>query len=198
MLLYSVNDNGSLKKITKLSFAATTVFVIDDYKTIYVWNGQKATKKKKDLGVKAAEKLNKERKDAAKIQKLDQNKEFGAFLGMMNILKKGIPKEDLIERRPELELAVEETKELVEAGLDLDLEGELTLSADEIARKNKTYEELCRELAKLQLKLVKGKKRITEMELIEKTEEILKSSSTYEELCWLIAQMGKLSDKKDT
>ncbi len=197
MLLYSVNENGSLKKITKLSYAATAVFVIDDDKTIYVWNGTKATKKKRDLDVKAAEKLNKEKKNISKVQKLDQNKEFGAFLGIKDLLKKGIPKEDLIERRPELELAVEETKELVEAGLDLDLEGELTLSADEIAKKNKSYEDLCRELAQLQLKLLKGKKRITEMELIEKTEEILKSSSTYEELCWLIAQMSKLSDKKD-
>ncbi len=61
MLLYSVNENGSLKKITKLSYAATAVFVIDDDKTIYVWNGQKATKKKREFGVKTAEKLNKEK-----------------------------------------------------------------------------------------------------------------------------------------
>jgi len=118
MLLYSVTDNGSLKKVTKVSFATTAVFVIDDYKTIYVWNGQKATKKKKDFGVKAAEKLNKERKNAAKIESLAQSKEFGAFLAMIDVLKKGIPKEESIERRPELELAVEDTKELAELDLN--------------------------------------------------------------------------------
>lgn len=197
MLLYNLNENGSLKKVAKIGFSDSGVFLIDDYKTIYVWMGQKASKKKKDSAVKAAENLNKKRESPAKVQIQDQSKEYGAFLAIIDLLKKGIPQDQPVERRPELELEVEETKELIEAGLDPDLEAELTLGTDEIAKENKPYEELCKELAKLQLGVIKGKKKISEKELTEKTDEIYKSSSTYEELCWLIAEMRKLSEKKN-
>ena len=128
-----------------------------------------------------------------KIQKIDQDQEYGSFLAIKDILKKGITS-DNNERRPELKIKFEKTIELIEAGLDPDFEAEITLSAHELAEKNYSYDDLARSLAILQMSFLKGK--ASENEIQAKTEEIIKSSSTYEELCWLIAEMSKLLIKK--
>ena len=100
------------------------------------------------------------------------------------------------ERRNELILKVEETKELIEAGLDPDLEAEITILANEISLKNKPYEELSRNLAQKQLVFINSNKKINENDIKKKNEEILKSSTTYEELCWLLAQLEILKKRK--
>ena len=84
---------------------------------------------------------------------------------------------------------------MIEAGLDLDLEGELTLKAHKISQKGKTYEELCRYLAEVQIKLIEGKKKASASDIKKKEQEIFKSSSTYEEVCWLIAELEMLLQK---
>jgi len=58
MQLYSVSKNGVLRKITKVDFAENKVYLIDDLKTMYLWVGLKATKKKKNFGIKKANILN--------------------------------------------------------------------------------------------------------------------------------------------
>jgi bifunctional DNA-binding transcriptional regulator/antitoxin component of YhaV-PrlF toxin-antitoxin module len=196
MLLYSVSENGALRKATKVDFAENKVYLIDDFKTIYIWFGQKASKKKKDLSVKKANNLNKKRNSTANIQIINQNQEFGAFLAIKDVLKKGLKQNIPIKRRQELKLEIEDTLELIETGLEPDLEAELTVAAYNIAQEKKSYRELCRNLAELQLTLMKGKGKTSEKEIKRKEDEIFLSSSTYDELCWLIAELKILLERK--
>ncbi len=195
MQLYSVSENGALRKITRVNFAEDKVYLIDDLKTIYLWVGLKATKKKKNFGIKKANILNDKRKNNAKIQIISQNKEFGAFLAMMDILRKGIKQSIPFKKRPELSIEIEDTMELIDAGLDPDLEAEITVAAHNISQEKKTYDELCREIAETQLIILKGKVKVSEVEIKKKTKEIYKSSSTYEEICWLLAELKILVEK---
>lgn len=195
MQLYSVSENGALRKITRVNFAEDKVYLIDDLKTIYLWVGLKATKKKKNFGIKKANILNDKRKNNAKIQIISQNKEFGAFLAMMDILRKGIKQNIPFKKRPELSIEIEDTMELIDAGLDPDLEAEITVAAHNISQEKKTYDELCREIAETQLIILKGKVKVSEVEIKKKTKEIYKSSSTYEEICWLLAELKILVEK---
>ncbi|MFX0031711.1 MAG: hypothetical protein ACFE8E_05720 [Candidatus Hodarchaeota archaeon] len=194
MLFYNVAENGSLRKTIKLNFEdSTRVYLIDNNNIIYLWHGQKASKKKKDLSINRAKKLNEERNNLAKIQIVKQNQEYGGFLAIMDVYKtKGVKSNDT-EIRPELELEIEDTKELIEAGLEPDLIAEINLAAYELAQKNNDYKELCRKLASMQLSIIKGK--ITENQIKKKAEEIFKSSATYEEVCWLISELDILSKK---
>jgi hypothetical protein len=196
MLLYSVSENGALRKVKKVDFAENKVFLIDDNKTIFLWQGQKASKKKKELSEKKAEKLNKERGEPAKIEIFEQGKEYGAFLPIMEGLKKGFGQISPIERRDELQIQYEDTIDLIEAGLTPDLEGVITVNAHNLAQEGKSYEELCKILAEMQISLIKEKGKPTVKEIKKKQEEIFKSSSTYEEVCWLISQIRLIKEKK--
>ncbi len=196
MQLYSVSENGALRKITRVDFAENKIYLIDDLKSIYLWIGLKATKKKKNFSIKKANILNDKRKNTAKIHIINQNEEFGAFLAMMDILRKGIKQNIPIKKRPELSIEIEDTMELIEAGLDPDLEAEITVAAHNISQEKKTYDELCRELAETQLIILKGKVKASEVEIKKKTKEIYKSSSTYEEICWLLAELKILVERK--
>ena len=111
------------------------------------------------------------------------------------ILKKGIKEDASVKKRPELELEVEDTLELLDAGLEPDLEAEITLAAHNLLQKNESYKNLCKKLAELQLIILKGKGKASESEIKKKTEEIRKSSSTEKELCWLIAELNLLIEK---
>lgn len=193
MRLYNVTENGTLRKIKNVDFNENKVFLIDDYKTLYIWFGSKASKNKKDLSVKRVEKLKNAREKSTEIKILNQNQEYGSFLAIMDILKKGLTTNALIERRPELQIEFEDTIELIEAGIDPDFEAEITLAAYNISQEKNSYENLCRKLAEMQMSYLK--ENASEKEIKKKTDEIYKSSSTYEELCWLIAELSKLLDK---
>lgn len=195
MQLYSVSENGALRKITRVDFTENKIYLIDDLKSIYLWIGLKATKKKKNFSIKKANILNDKRKNTAKIHIINQNEEFGAFLAMMDILRKGIKQNIPIKKRPELSIEIEDTMELIEAGLDPDLEAEITVAAHNISQEKKTYDELCQELVETQLIILKGKAKASEAEIKKKTKEIYKSSSTYEEICWLLAELKILIEK---
>lgn len=195
MLIYSVYENGSLNKVNKIQTIQNRVYIIDDYKTIYLWFGLKASKKKKDKSVTRAKALNKERDPPANILKIKQNEEYGAFLAMMDILKMGLKENLPLERRAELNIEIEDTMELIDIGLEIDLEAEITIAAHEISRKNKTYEELCHELAETTLAILKSKGKPSAKEIKENVKKIHESSSTYEEICWLIAELNTLKKK---
>ncbi|MFX0034355.1 MAG: hypothetical protein ACFE9I_01790 [Candidatus Hermodarchaeota archaeon] len=194
MLFYNITETGALRKTNKVDFNENKVFLIDDFKIIYLWIGSKASKKKKELSVKKAEKMKNDRNKSIKIQINNQNKEYGSFLAIMDILRKGITGDISSERRPELEIEIVDTMELIEAGIDPDLEAEITLAAHNLSQENHLYEDLCKKLAELQLSLLKNNP--TEQDIKKKTEEIYKSSSSYDELCWLIAELSKLRDIK--
>ena len=196
MHLYSVAENGALRKISKIEFDATKVYLIDDIKTLYIWIGNKSSNKKVEYSNKRANDLNKKRKKSAKIVIEYQGKEFGSFLAIMELLKKGEFHETREERRPELKINYKDTLELLEAGIEPDFEGEITLACHDLIEEGNSYEILSEKLARIQLKMIKGKGKITAKELHQKSNEILKSSSTYEELCWLISELSALLEKK--
>ncbi|MFX0024285.1 MAG: hypothetical protein ACFE9S_18305 [Candidatus Hermodarchaeota archaeon] len=194
MLLYTFTENGALRKVSKVDFGENKVFLIDDYKTLYIWIGSKASNKKKDLSIKRAEKLKEQKEKRVKIQILKQNEEYGSFLAIMDLLVEGLESGTKIEKRPELKIRFNDTQELIEAGIKPDFEGEITILAHKIAKENHSYEDLCRKLAEIQMKFIK--KNASETEIKKKTEEIYKSSSTHEELCWLIANLSILLEKR--
>ena len=196
MQIYSVSDKGTLTKVKKANFDEKRVFIIDDFKTLYVWFGKKVPESKKALTTQKVNKINDKRSTPAAIQYVNQDQEYGAFLAMKDFLKTGQQQEESGERRSELELEIEDTMELIEAGLDPDLEAEITLDAYKLAQEKKSYEELCRILAETQLSLIQIKSKPSEKEIAKKATEIHNSSSTYEELCWLIAELSKLKEKE--
>ena len=192
MNLFSFSENGAMRKVKKIDFNESKVFLIDNFKTLYLWYGEKASKKKKDLSLKRVEELKETRKKSTKIQVLNQNREHGSFLVIRDILKKGITSSTSIEKRPELKIKYEETIDLLEAGIDPDFEAEITIAAHNLSQKKLSYEELCHKLAQVQLLLLKGESNIVKKEIEEKAKEIYTSSSTYEELCWLIVSLEKI------
>lgn len=196
MILYSVGVRGGLKRISKADFKEDNVYLIDDFKTLYVWFGSNISKKRKDITINKANLLNEKKEKTVNIQIIEQNKEYGAFIVIKDFLSKGLKQIKGTERRAELKIQIEETMELIEAGLNPDLEAEITIAANDLTQKKKSYKELCETLAKLQLGLIKGSKKTSKDEIQKKTQEIFKSSSTYEELCWLIAQLNTLDKKK--
>jgi predicted DNA-binding antitoxin AbrB/MazE fold protein len=194
--LYTIYENGVLKKIDKVDFNEKKVYLIDDFKVCYLWFGSLSSEKKKKFGEKRAKDLNNTRKSPVKIQIIHQNKEYGTFLVIMDILRKGLKSEGFREKRDELVFEIEETLELIDTGLELDLEAEITLKAHKLSQEGISYEELSKRLAKSQLILLKGKGKPLITEIKKKTEEILNSSSTFEELCWLVSELELLIEKK--
>jgi hypothetical protein len=189
-----VTESGALRKVIKVDFNENKVFLIDDFKTLYLWFGSKASKKKKDLSKSRAEKLKNDREQSPEIKILHQGEEYGSFLAIMDVLREGLKKDT--EKRPELEINFEDTIELIEAGIDPDFEAEITMAAHKLSQENHSYEDLCGKLAKLQLDFLKGKGKALDKEIKKKSEEIYKSSSTYEELCWLISELSRIFEKE--
>ncbi|MFX1312649.1 MAG: hypothetical protein ACFFHD_08565 [Promethearchaeota archaeon] len=194
--MYNVTENGALRRVDKIDFNEKKVYLIDDFRNLYIWFGLKASKKKKDLSIKRAKKIKNEREKSLKIHIMGQNQEYGSFLAIMDILKKGLKPNTSINMRPELEINFEDTIELIDAGIDPDFEAEITIEAHNLAQQKNSYEDLCRMLAELQFIFLKGKGQVLENDIIKKTQEIYKSSSTYDELCWLISELKKLLEKK--
>jgi hypothetical protein len=192
--LFSVYENGVLRKVNKIDFNDEKVYLIDDFKIFYLWLGSRSSKKKREFGKKRASELNNNRKSPARIEVINQNQEFGAFQVIMDILKGGVKKEIFRGKRDELILEPEDTLELIDAGLELDLEAEITLTAHRLSQEGISYEDLSRRMAELQVMLLKGE--AAEKEIVKKTKEILNSSSSYEELCWLVSELEILIEKK--
>ena len=196
MKLYNVYENGVLKNVNRVDFNDKKVYLIDDFKVFYLWYGSNSSEKKKEFGKKKANDLNSKRRSPAKIQIINQNKEFGAFLAIMDILKEGLPPGISKEKRGELVFELEDTLELVDAGLELDLEAEITLKAHKLSQSGISYENLSKRLAELHLILLKGKNKPLAKDVKIKTKKIIRSSSTYEELCWIVSEIEILIEKK--
>lgn len=196
MQLFSLGVRGGIKKVSSANFSGENVYLIDDFKIIYLWFGKKIDKKRREWCIKKANLINQKKEKPAILQIVNQNQEYGSFLAIKDILIKGLKSKGREDRRVELEIDYEDTLEAIEAGIPPDFEANITLDAYNLSQENKTYEELCDILAKIQLSLLKEENKITKEEIKEKANEILKSSSTYEELCWLIAELNALKDEK--
>ena len=195
MQLFSLGVRGGIKKVSSANLTDENVYLIDDFKIIYLWFGKKIDKKRREWCIKKADIINQKKEKSATIQIIDQNQEYGSFLAIKDILVKGLKSKEGEDRRVELEIDYEDTLEAIEAGIPPDFEANITLVAYNLSQENKTYEELCDMLAKIQLSLLKDEKKITKEDIKKKSNEILKSSSTYEELCWLIAELNLLAEK---
>ena len=195
MLFFLIGPKGGLKKIAKINFQDKDAYLIDDYKTLYLWFGKSVPKEKRELLLKKIDDLNNKREKTANIQVQEQHKEYGSFLSMLDVLKKGLKSETEIERRPELEIDYEDALELMETGLEPDFEAEITIASHELMGEKKSYDDLCKMLAKTQLSLL-HKTKINEKDIKKRADEIYKSSSTYEELCWLIAELDIMQKKQ--
>lgn len=196
MKLYSIYENGASRRVKKGVFSNVKVYLVDDLKTIYLWFGLKSSKKKREFAKNKATILNDKRKDPANIKIINQNKEYGAFLAIMDVLRKGLVENVSPTKREELEIEIEDTLELIDSGLEMDLEAEITLAAHKLSEDKVSYEDLSRQLATLQLTLLRANGKPSEKEIIKKSNDILKSSTTYEELCWLVSELKILVDKK--
>ena len=197
MNIYNVGVRGGLKKTNSPNFNKESVVLIEDDSTIYIWFGTMVVEQRKNYTIAKAKSLNEKKKKNATIQLIEQGKEYGAFLDIFNLLQHGDIENIKKKRRPELEIEYENTLDFLEAGLDPDLEAEITIASHSISEENNSYEDLCETLAKLQLSLIKSTSKITKKEIELKTNEIFSSSSTYEELCWLIAQLTVLEKKQE-
>jgi hypothetical protein len=195
--LFNVYENGALRKVNKVDFADHKVFLIDDEKTIYLWFGKKSSQIKRKLSEQRAQKIINTRTKKTNLEILHQGNEYGSFLTMIVPLKKGFSDSARMEKRKELKIKVDDTLELIEAGITPDFEGEITLDAHKLSEEKKSYEELCRILAKLQLEFINMGKKIKAADIEKKTIEIYQSSSTYNELCWLIAELRLIKQKKN-
>ena len=195
MIAYIVGVRGGLKKIRKADFKEDDVYLIDDAKSLYLWLGASISEKRKELSVNKAKLLNDKKEIPVSIQIVSDKKEYGSFLDIKNLLKKGVAPRQNLDRRAELEIQYEETVELMDTGIDPDLEAEITIAAHNLSQEDKSYKELCRMLAELQLDLTKSSNSDLKKNIGKKTLEIFKSSSTYEELCWLIAQINVIKKK---
>lgn len=193
MNFFSFSENGAMRKVQKIDFNENKVFLVDNFKILYLWYGEKASKKKKELSLQKIETL-KIRRKKSKLQVINQNQEYGSFLAIMDILKKGMPSTS-IEKRPELKIKYEDTIDLLEAGIDTDFEAKITIGAHNLSQEKQSYEDLCHKLAELQLLILKGEGNIKGKDVKEKAKEIYSSSSTYDELCWLIVELSKLLEK---
>jgi len=195
--LFTVYENGTLRKVENLDFANHKVFLVDDKKTIYLWFGKNSSQNKRKLSEKKAQEIINTRSKGTNLEILLQGNEYGRFLTIIEPLKKGLSNKGNLEKRKELKIKINDTMELIEAGIAPDFEGEITLNAYKLSEEKKSYEELCRILAKLQLELISTEKKIKAADIEKKTIEIYQSSSTYDELCWLIAELRLLKQKKN-
>ncbi|MHA2122560.1 MAG: hypothetical protein ACW990_15265 [Promethearchaeota archaeon] len=189
-------ENGALRKVTKIDFKDTKVYLIDDLKTIYLWFGLTSSKRKREFGKKRANDLIKKKKSNAIIQVHNQDKEHGAFLAILELLKHGLNEKKPIVIRNELALEIEDTLELLDTGLEMDLEAEISLATHKLSQEKIPYDDLSKRLAKLQIVLINGNENPSLQEIEKKAEEINKSSSTYDELCWLVSELEILIEKK--
>ena len=160
MKLFNVYENGALRKVDKVDFADHKVFLIDDMKTIYLWIGRDSSQNKRNLGEKRAKKMISKRTKKTQLEILHQGKEYGRFLTIIETLRQGISSNAHLKRRNELKLKIDDTLELLEAGIEPDFEAEITLNAHKLSEEKKSYEDLCLILAKLQLELINPENKI--------------------------------------
>jgi len=103
MKFYNISDKGELIQINKLEFKESDVYLVEDEekKIDYIWVGHSVSEMKKKIIGDVARKIEKEQTGQARIQIMNQNREYGSFLAMMTDLQKGLRPGISVERRPE-------------------------------------------------------------------------------------------------
>ena len=104
MKLYRISEKGELEILQFLDFNSNEVYLIDDPDKldIYIWVGLNVPQYMKDITAAYARRFEKEREEETKIHIMKENREFGSFLAMMDLLRRGKIPGKTVERRPEL------------------------------------------------------------------------------------------------
>jgi len=191
MNLYSISDKGELIKLNKIEFSSNEVYFVDDGNTIFLWIGLRVPLNKKDLSVKVARNQNKDRDGSAKILLMDENREYGTFLSMMEDLKVGLRPDETIERRPELILKPPSNLENFNEKSDIEMED----NVGKWLKQLKEYRNFRIE------KRISESKKVTDEELKEMIDVeayfLAQNQLSYNELCWFLAEKHLIIQKGD-
>jgi hypothetical protein len=185
MRLYNLDDNGDLIKIDKLNFIDDDVYVVDDNKSVFIWVGLNASQDKKDITADIARKLESNRGKETKILIMKQGREYGAFLVMMDDLKKGLLPGVTIERRPELKL--EKPLETIESEATIKSKDEIELGID---KNIKRWLEQLKNHRKLEpVGIIPEKEEVgLENQIREAAYYLSLDNYSYDDLCWILAE----------
>ena len=191
MNLYSISDKGELIKLNKIEFSSNEVYFVDDGNTIFLWIGLRVPLNKKDLSVKVARNQNKDRDGSAKILLMDQNREYGTFLSMMEDLKEGLRPDETIERRTELVLKTPSNLEKFNEKGDNEMED----NVGKWLKQLKEYRKFGLE------KKTSEPEKVTDKELKEMIDVaayfLAQNQLSYNELCWFLAEKQLIILKGD-
>ena len=185
MRLYNLDDNGDLIKIDKLNFIDDDVYIVDDNKSVFIWVGLNASQDKKDITADIARKLESERGKETKILIMKQGREYGAFLVMMDDLKKGLLPGVTIERRPELKL--EKPLVTIESEATIKSKDEIELGID---KNIKRWLEQLKNHRKLEpVGIIPEKEEVgLENQIREAAYYLSLDNYSYDDLCWILAE----------
>ncbi|MFX0070653.1 MAG: hypothetical protein ACFFAO_06140 [Candidatus Hermodarchaeota archaeon] len=191
MFLYAISNEGDLIKVNKIDFQENEAYIVFDKYTIYVWLGLNVSQKKRMNAISLARKLNAEKEEAAKLLLMDQNREYGAFLAMMEQLRQGLDSNGTIEQRPELVLDIPiMNDESIQENQENEIELRIQKWLEQLKKHRKTEPDKI---------LISNK----EEEDLESQIEVaafylsLKSFS-YSDLCWILAEKELLIQSKNT
>ena len=199
MRMLNVNNKGEFNEINKLDFIDSDVYIVDDEKTIYIWVGNEVPQDLKDKTASIARTLDKDRGGAAKILIMKQKREYGSFLAMMDDLRKGLIPGHTVERRPELDLKLEDSKEEISAEADEDPEVIKWLNQLEKHRKGAPEEILLDVITETVENAVETSTKIPQLQVLPEgfiMEDQVKVGAyylsqegyDYNELCWILAE----------
>jgi hypothetical protein len=185
MQLFKVNDNGDMLNINKLNFLDDDIYIVDDNKSVFIWVGLNASQDKKDITADIARKLESERGKEIKILIMKQGREYGAFLVMMDDLKKGLLPGVTIERRPELKL--EKPLETIESEATIKSKDEIELGID---KNIKRWLEQLKNHRKLEpVGIIPEKEEVgLENQIREAAYYLSLDNYSYDDLCWILAE----------
>jgi len=180
MKLYSVSEKGELNLINKLEFSENDLYLVDDEITIYIWVGINVPTNKKEIAINITRDINKKREESAKVLIIDQHREYGSFLAMMQQFKKGLSADSSFERRAEFKLEVPQLDEEQEKATETDLEPDVIKWLNQL-QKYRAQEEKTTESNQMPDEDLKNRIRASAY-------FISLNRLSYNELCWMLAE----------
>ena len=192
MKLYRISDKGELENIQSVEFNSNEVYLIDDDDklSIYVWVGLNVPQYMKDITAAYARRFEKERDKSTKIHIMKENREFGSFLAMKDLLKKGKIPGETVDRRPELILQKSTHREPLQSYVPLKTESKISEK-----RIIAWFNQLKALRTPIAIESVKKEKQEEVLEEIDFETQIREAAYylslekySYNDLCWLLGE----------
>ena len=105
-----MKEDGALIPIPKLDFDSKEVYIVEDNNLINIWIGKEVISTKKESVQIFRKQLEEEKDKDVKIFIMEENREYGSFLAIMNDLKQGNIPEQIQDERPEFTLEKPKTE----------------------------------------------------------------------------------------